>query len=215
MSIGEAERLGAIVLCGGMSRRMGRPKASLTFGPETLLARVVRLAGSAVGPIVVVAAPDQELPPLPVRVAITRDAVAGRGPLEGLAAGLAALPATVEFAYAAATDAPFLAPAWIGRLHALIGDADLAIPLVGGHLEPLGALYRCEAVRPAIESLLEAGRLRAGSIAEAVRTRTVRPEELADIDPGLRTLLNLNTPDDYARALVEAGFEPPRDSGGG
>ena len=56
---------GGIVLCGGKSTRMGVAKAVLPFGPETMLQRVVRLLGTVVAPIVVVAARDQELPPLP------------------------------------------------------------------------------------------------------------------------------------------------------
>src|ERR1700720_1408053 len=100
--------LGAIVLCGGESRRMGQPKAWLPFGPETMLQRVVRLIRSAagVGPIVVVGAPGQEVPPLPDGVDVVRDPVAGRGPLQGLAAGLAAMPAGAELVYASATDVP-------------------------------------------------------------------------------------------------------------
>ena len=41
--------LGAVVLCGGESRRMGRPKAWLPFGPERMLQRVVRLGGNCLG----------------------------------------------------------------------------------------------------------------------------------------------------------------------
>lgn len=59
--------LGAVVLCGGESRRMGRAKAWLPFGPERMLQRVVRLVREAVGPVVVVAAPGQECPPCPTR----------------------------------------------------------------------------------------------------------------------------------------------------
>ena len=54
--------IGGVILCGGESRRMGRPKAWLPFGPETLLQRVVRLIGEVVNPLVVVAAPDQDVP---------------------------------------------------------------------------------------------------------------------------------------------------------
>ena len=149
--------LGAVVLCGGESRRMGRPKAWLPFGPERLLQRVVRLVATVAGPVVVVAAPGQELPPLTGAVTIVRDPVSKRGPLQGLAAGLAALPESVALAYASATDVPFLAPAWIDRLLALIGDHDLAIPFVEGHHHPLAALYRRAVVLPAIEALLERG----------------------------------------------------------
>ena len=55
-------KVGGIVLCGGQSTRMGRPKAWLPFAGELMLQRVVRLLGTAVQPIVVVAAPEQELP---------------------------------------------------------------------------------------------------------------------------------------------------------
>ncbi|MGZ6054814.1 MAG: molybdenum cofactor guanylyltransferase, partial [Isosphaeraceae bacterium] len=56
--------VGAVILCGGESRRMGQPKAWLPFGPERMLQRVVRLVSTVTGPIVVVAAPGQELPSL-------------------------------------------------------------------------------------------------------------------------------------------------------
>jgi molybdopterin-guanine dinucleotide biosynthesis protein A len=198
--------LGAVVLCGGQSRRMGQPKAWLPFGPERLLQRVVRLIASGIdgGPIVVVAAPGQDCPPLPPSVSIVRDEVSGRGPLQGLATGLAALPEAVELAYASATDVPFLQPAWIGRLRGLIGENDLAIPLALGYHHPLAALYRRGSILPAIENLLRADRLRPVFLMESVRTRVVAADELRSVDPDLQTLRNLNTPDDYQRALDES-----------
>ena len=202
-----------IILCGGKSSRMGRPKAWLPFGTEVLLQRVVRLVGAGVGggPVVVVAAPGQDLPPLPGSSAIVRDEVAGRGPLQGLAAGLAALPNPVEFAFATATDVPFLEPGWIGRLRELIGDDDLAIPHVDGYHHPLAALYRRATVLPAVRALLAADRLRPFFLVESVRSRVVVADELRGVDPGLRTLRNLNTPEDYERALGEDEAAAGRD----
>ncbi len=91
---------GAIVLCGGQSTRMGSSKAMLPFGPERMLQRVVRLVGEAVPRenIVVVAAEGQELPPLPGEIVVTRDRRPNRGPLEGLACGLAALAEKADVA---------------------------------------------------------------------------------------------------------------------
>ncbi|HZW31679.1 MAG TPA: molybdenum cofactor guanylyltransferase [Isosphaeraceae bacterium] len=197
---------GAVVLCGGASRRMGRPKAWLPFGPERMLQRVVRLVGTAARPIVVVAAPAQELPDLPADVAIVRDPVAGRGPLQGLAAGLAALPDPVELVYATATDVPFLQPPWITRLVELLGADDLAIPFIDGYHHPLAALYRKPIVLPAIEGLLNANRLRPVFLVEAVQTRIVTEAEMRPVDPELRTLRNLNHPGDYQNALRDAGL---------
>jgi molybdopterin-guanine dinucleotide biosynthesis protein A len=193
--------LGAVVLCGGQSRRMKQPKAWLPFGSELMLQRVVRLLGAAVGPIVVVAAPGQKIPCVPDSVTIVRDRVASRGPLQGLAAGLEAMPDMVELVYASATDVPFLQPAWIERLATLIGEDDLAIPYVGGFHHPLAALYRRSAVLPAIEELLQQDQLRPVFLLEMVNTRVVTAKELRVVDPELKTLRNLNTPEDYRKAL--------------
>src|SRR5262245_21810446 len=97
-----------IVLCGGRSSRMGRPKAWLPFGGELMLARVVRLLREEADPVVVVAAPDQDVPPLPAEVVVVRDEEKGRGPLQGLAAGLDALRGRAEAAYLSSCDVPFL-----------------------------------------------------------------------------------------------------------
>jgi molybdopterin-guanine dinucleotide biosynthesis protein A len=186
---------------------MGQPKAWLPFGPEAMLQRVVRLLGESAAPIVVVAAPGQQLPSLPEKIAIVRDPVADRGPLQGLAAGLAALPDDVEFAYATATDVPFLQPAWVERLVDLIGPRDLAIPEIGGYLHPLAALYRTRTVLPAIEALLAEGRLRPAFLVETLEALRVDADAMRAVDPDLATLRNLNTPEDYRQALIDAGFE--------
>ncbi len=196
--------IAAVILCGGESRRMGRSKAWLPFGDELMLQRVVRLAGTAASPIVVVAAPGQELPSLHGDASIVRDPVAGRGPLQGLAAGLGAVPDSIELVYATATDVPFLEPRWIGRLVELSAGYDLVIPFVDGYHHPLAALYRPRTVLPAIEGLLREDRLRLAFLIELVRTRVVDEGEMRAIDPALRTLRNLNVPHDYQQALRDA-----------
>jgi molybdopterin-guanine dinucleotide biosynthesis protein A len=198
---------GAVVLSGGKSRRMGRPKAWLAFGKERMLQRVVRLVGTVAQPVVVVAAPGQELPELAPEVLIARDSVADRGPLQGLAAGLSAIADSVELVYATSTDVPFLNPLWITRLVELIEESDLAIPLVRDFHHPLAALYRRSAVLPAIDRLLRGDRLRPVFLIEAVKTRIVSEAELRSVDPEMQTLRNLNFPEDYTRALADAGLE--------
>jgi molybdopterin-guanine dinucleotide biosynthesis protein A len=197
---------GAVVLCGGHSRRMGRPKAWLPFGPEVMVQRVVRLLTDVTESLVVVAAPGQEIPTLPDSIRVVRDEVSDRGPLQGLAAGLAALPNEVELAYATATDVPFLQPAWVIRLAELIGEHDLVIPEVGGYLHPLAALYRKKTVLPAVERLLAEDRLRPVFLLDVLQALKVDAQTLRQIDAELGTLRNLNTPEDYQQALLDAGF---------
>lgn len=203
--------LGGVVVCGGQSRRMGRPKAWLPFGGETLLARTVRRVSEAAWPVVVVAAPGQDIPPIPVDVLVVRDAVQGRGPLQGLAAGLAALEGRADAAFISSTDAPFLEPALIRRLARLReGGYDIAVIRADGHYHPLCAVYSCSA-RAEAEALLAADRLRPFFLFE--RMRTIVADEallledpaLAEVDPRLRSLRNLNTPEDYEAALRELG----------
>src|SRR5687768_2100936 len=119
-------RVGGIVLCGGQSTRMGRPKAWLPVGDELMLSRVVRVMSEVVSPIVVVAAPGQELPPLAADVLIARDAHPGRGPLEGLRAGLLGLRGSADAAFVSSCDVPLLEPTFIRRMIELLGDAGIA-----------------------------------------------------------------------------------------
>ena len=179
---------------------MGVPKATLPFGAETMLQRVVRLLGTVVSPIVVVAAQGQTLPTLPNEVTITRDEREARGPLEGLRAGLKALPQSVDAAYVTSCDVPLLVPAFVERMIELLGDHDIAVMEVDGFPHPLSAVYRRDTL-PHVESLLANDRLRPVFLFDAVRTRRVQPAEMTVVDPELRTLRNLNTQEDYLAAL--------------
>ena len=192
-----------IVLCGGQSSRMGRPKAWLPFAGETMLGRVVRLLGTVVSPVIVVAAPGQDLPTLPAEVEVVRDPERGRGPLQGLAAGLLALTGRVGAAYVSSCDVPFLQPSFVRRMIELLGDQSIAVPDVGGYRHPLAAVYRVE-VLDVVRRLLEEDRLRPAFLFDRVPTRLANESELAAVDPGLQTLRNLNTPQDYETALREA-----------
>jgi molybdenum cofactor guanylyltransferase len=195
---------GGIVLAGGKSTRMGTSKALLPFGPETMLQRVVRILSSVVSPVVVVAAAGQELPDLPADVILTRDERAGRGPLEGLRAGLRALPATVDRAYVTSCDVPLLVPGFVTEMLALSEGHHVAVMEIAGFPHPLSAIYR-RATLPFIEDLLAQDKLRPVFLYEQVDTRKVQPEEIT-ADPALQTLRNLNTREDYEQALHHEGY---------
>ncbi len=190
---------------------MGTSKALLDFGGETMLQRVVRLLGTVVSPIVAVAAPQQPLPELDASIIVTRDEQEGRGPLEGLRAGLKALPDTVDVAYVTSCDVPLLVPAFVRRMIDLAGDSDIVIMELDGFPQPLSAVYRRRTVLPAVEALLAADRRRLVFLFETTKTRRVLPAEVADVDPQLLTLRNLNTPEDYRDALARAGLSSSPD----
>jgi molybdopterin-guanine dinucleotide biosynthesis protein A len=184
---------------------MGTSKALLPFGGETMLQRVVRLLGTVVSPIIVVAAREQSLPALPDEVRVTRDERDAKGPLEGIRAGLSALPESIDAAYITSCDVPLLVPAFVKRMIELMGDHDIAVMEIDGFPHPLSAIYR-RSTLPIAESLLTQDRLRPVFLFDAVRTRRVKPEEMTIVDPELRTLRNLNTQEDYRAALADAGI---------
>lgn len=194
--------VGGIILCGGESRRMGQPKAWLPFAGERMLPRVVRILNEVVSPIAVVAAPGQDLPPLPASVPIVRDAMAGRGPLQGISDGLRALTGAVDSAYVSSCDVPLLQPAFVRRMIDLLGDNQMCVPCCNAIHHPLAAVYRVD-VAPVIDRLLAQNRLRLQCVMDELRTRIVTEVELRDVDPGLKSLQNLNTPQEYEAARRE------------
>ena len=187
-----------IVLCGGRSSRMGQPKAWLPFGNELMLQRTVRTLRDVVNSVVVVAAPQQDVPALPADVEIVRDEVDGHGPLQGLAAGLAALEGKADAAFLSSCDMPLLTPAFVRRVIETLGERTAAVPRVDDHLHPLAGAYRLS-VLPHVRAMLAAKQFRLSDLFGRVPTRYIEAHELADLD----SLRNVNTPEEYAAALRE------------
>jgi molybdopterin-guanine dinucleotide biosynthesis protein A len=203
-----------IVLAGGRSSRMGTPKAALEWHGSTLLRRVVGVVGRSIdGPVVVVRASGQTLPWLPDGVEVVEDAREGRGPLQGLAAGLAAVRDRAHAAYVSSTDVPLLHPRFIRRvLAALDDDVDVVLPEVGGFRHPLAAVYRTE-LADVVERLIAEDRMRPAFLFESCRVRRLDADALladpalAALDPDLDSVLNLNEPSDYEAARARPAPE--------
>src|SRR5215472_6374496 len=151
-----------VVLAGGRSSRMGSPKAALEWHGSTLLRRTVGIvARAAGGPVVVVRAAGQDLPDLPPGTIVVTDPREGKGPLQGIAAGLAALAGQAEAAFVCSTDLPFLHPAFVRRVLRVVhdGHADVCLPIARGYPQPLAAAYRTSLADTA-ERLVKEDRLR-------------------------------------------------------
>src|SRR5262249_22847879 len=147
-------------------------------------------------------------PKLPAETEVVCDERERRGPLEGLRAGLKYLEGRADAVYLSSCDVPFLKPAFIRRLIELTGGHQACVPRVDGLYHPLAAVYRLD-IQSVLERLLAQDRLRASQLIESVSARLVEPGELVDVDPNLESLQNINTPDEYARALARldtAGF---------
>ena len=202
-------RTAAIVLAGGRSTRMRRPKASLEWHGSTLVRRAAGLAARVVdGPVVVVRARDQELPPLPRHVEVAQDARDARGPLEGIAAGLAVVGDRADAVFVCGVDTPLLHPALIAHVMGVLAqdpEADVALPVAHGFAHPLCAAYRTS-IAGHLHELLAEDRLATTPLLRSCRVRELDEAALLadhavrEHDPELRSLLNLNAPQEYAAA---------------
>src|SRR5215472_348216 len=190
----------AVVLTGGKSSRMGRPKALLLFDGEPLIVHLVRALKRMFAETVIVAAPDQELPDLPAT--LVRDEVAYQGPVGGIYYGLKA--ASGEFCFVTSCDVPFLNPALISYLTSQISHYDVVVPFWENRFQPLHAVYRTT-VLPLLKGQLDRGELRPIYLFDKVQTCKVDEDVIRRFDPEGLSFLNMNTPDDYERALQRWG----------
>jgi molybdenum cofactor guanylyltransferase len=198
-----------VVLVGGRSSRMGAAKAGLEWHGSTLLWRTVCvLQRGTGGPIVVVRAPGQDLPPLPPGTEVVADPREGLGPVQGIATGLTALAGRAEVCFVAATDMPFLHPAFVRRtVRAALPGTDVALPFVRGFRQPLAAAYR-RSVAPVAEELLASGLLSPPQlfarceVAVLDEAALLADPALAAVDAALDSIINVNEPADYEAARV-------------
>jgi molybdopterin-guanine dinucleotide biosynthesis protein A len=206
--IAEVQTAAGVVLAGGRSTRMGQPKAALAWHGSTFLYRTAALLGRTVGgPVVVVAAPGQVLPDLPVGVAVVEDPVEGLGPMQGVAAGLAAVADRAGTAFVCSTDMPFLHPAFVRRVVRALAesDADMVLPVAKGFRQPLAAGYRTS-LAGLLTRLIGEGDLRPGmlfkhcAVTQLDDTQLLTDTALARFDPELESVVNINTPDEYTAA---------------
>jgi len=186
-----------IVLCGGKSSRMGRPKWSLPLGSETCLLRTIRILQEVVSPIVVVAAEDQQITGLPQEIILTRDRIPEKGPLAGISAGLECLKHEhgITSAYVTSCDVPLLKPEFVAAVIERLDERELGVVKEETFHHPLAAVYRLS-LADRVRKLLDADRLRPLFLIEESDSREIEVEELRPVDPEFDSLRNMNTPED-------------------
>jgi molybdopterin-guanine dinucleotide biosynthesis protein A len=190
------------ILAGGASSRMGEDKSRLELGGRTFVETAAEaLRGVASRVSVVSSRQGAESHGLPV----VEDLRAGLGALGGLHAALASCRA--EWAAVVACDLPFVTGELMARLLSECTDeTDAVVPVQeDGRVQPLCALYRARVCVGEVAEMIRVGELRPRALLTRVRSRLVAFEELRDLKGSARFFLNVNTPEDYARAIDEGG----------
>ena len=193
-------RVTGVIQAGGKSTRMGgEPKALMELGGRRIVERVLDAVRPVVDDVLIVT----NTPALYgfLGVPMVADVYPDHGSLGGIFSGLRAVPG--DAAFTVACDMPFLHPDVARLVIDRAGEADVVIPRVGEQLETMHALY-AKACLPHIERRLKAGRLKIVGFFEDVRVVEVDQAEVARVRPPDVVFMNVNTPDELARARALA-----------
>jgi molybdopterin-guanine dinucleotide biosynthesis protein A len=188
---------------------MGADKASLAWDRSTILQRMVAELARRFDDLVVVAGPLRGAPAPAwsgTDARLVRDSEAFQGPVLALRLGLATVH--TEVAFVCACDLPFVNADLALALCDIAAGHDAAIPMVDGRMQVLHAAYRKSAL-PALDAMIERGTRKLQDLVYRLDARMVAADDLRAYDPELRSFLNVNTPEDYARALPLAGKPVP------
>jgi molybdenum cofactor guanylyltransferase len=190
----------AIILAGGDSQRMGRDKASLLLGEQTLLQRVIATMQQIFPHVIIsVRQPRSDIDLPQVCDEPTDDGMpVSSGPLAGVAASLARV--TTPWSFVIACDMPFVVPAMVELLGKYRGKCQAVVPVVQGHPQTLTAFYESSCLDTIRAHIASGGKNSLRAVLEKLRVRYVDETDLLKTDPALRSFFDLDTPQDVASA---------------
>ncbi|WP_418792053.1 molybdenum cofactor guanylyltransferase [Phosphitispora sp. TUW77] len=192
----------AVVLAGGKSTRMGRDKALIRVTENRMLEGVVKVLAPEFPEIIISSnASSHNIP----GTRIIPDTVFGQGPLGGIYTCLKDSGHQVNFVVAC--DMPFIESRLAVHLVSLAPGYDAVIPRMGGHYQPLFAVYTKKCL-PAIETSLNNGRNRIVSFYSKINSRFVGPDEIRQFGDLDMMFFNVNTPGDLNIAQKMALHAP-------
>lgn len=194
-----ADCRGAVILAGGDSKRLGRPKALLDFNGLSLIELIIKRLNPFFRQITVVTDRPELFSGLPIRLSDDIIKLDQKSPLRGIHAGLKTLDLPYQFV--TACDMPFLNLEMIKYMARFAADFDAVVPLIGNYYQPLHAFYsRCCAEM--IEKQLRCGSYKVSDLYKKLNIRFLSAEEIMRFDPEQKSFFNINTWSDYERALA-------------
>jgi molybdopterin-guanine dinucleotide biosynthesis protein A len=189
-------KITGVIQAGGKSTRMGgEPKALMDLGGRRIIDRVLDVVRAVADDLLIVT----NTPALYASLGLpmVADLFPEHGSLGGIYTGLKA--AGGDAAFTVACDMPFLVPEVVRLVIGRAPEADVVIPRVGEQLETLHACYGKACLGP-IERRLRSGRLKIVGFFPDVRVLVVPEEALAPFGDPRLIFMNVNTPEDLARA---------------
>jgi molybdopterin-guanine dinucleotide biosynthesis protein A len=193
-----------LILCGGKSSRMGRPKAFLPYAGTTFIEHQIELARQTFEDFFLVTNDPDAFSHF--GVTIVEDVISGQGPLGGILSGL--LACRTPQVFVVACDMPLVDGELIRKIHSESVDCDACLLAHDHRVEPLFGIYARSCIKP-IESFIASGRLKMQDLLCEISLKTVNVPEREGRDDRLPTYFNVNSPQDYSRLLDELALNGP------
>ena len=185
-----------MIQAGGKSTRMGgQPKALMELGGRRIIDRVLDVLRAVTDDLLIVTNTPDAYASLGLRM--VPDVFPDHGSLGGIYSGLRAAPG--DAAFTVACDMPFLMPEVARLVIDRASLADVVVPLSGGRFETLHASYGKSCLGP-IEHRLHDGRLKIAGFFDEVRVFVIPEDEVARFRRPDLVFMNVNTPEELARA---------------
>ncbi len=188
-----------LVLAGGRSRRMGRPKEFLSFGGTTLVEHLLSVSREMFSEVYLVTNEPESFSHL--TDAVVKDILPYRGPLGGILSGL--LVAAHPYAFVIPCNMPLVNGRLIRQMAAHRHDTDVLVLSHKTGVEPLLGIYSKNCIKPMEESLFS-GQQKVGTFLSGVAVKLFPyPDDLANRSD-LPAYFNVNTPQDYSAILTRS-----------
>jgi len=190
-----SNKVTAVVLAGGGSTRMGQDKALLKLGNKTMIERVVGPLQSIFENIIVVTNTPSKYKMLN-NIKFVSDCIniEEKNSLIGLYSGLK--QSETSHIFVIGCDMPFVNSELITYMVNSLKDEDVVVPFVGGHYQPLYAIYG-KTCTEEFEKLLEQKWYKIIDVFKNANVKKIIEEDINKIDPSMICFENINTYDQY------------------
>lgn len=186
-----------VILAGGENTRMPVLKAFIKVKGEPIIERnLTVMNGLFKDTLIVTNQPDLYSH---LGVPLLGDVHNIRGPMTGIFTAL--LNSNDPWIFISACDMPFISRELINYMHSQRSGSDAVVPSIKGKAEPLFAFYS-RRLLSSMEKTLLSGRRGLKDFLKTKKVKYISAGEVKRFDPGARSFINLNTPQDVDRHIA-------------
>lgn len=185
-----------LVLSGGRNTRLPVLKGLLDVGGQSIVERNLALMREATGAAWLSTNEPERY--FEYGAPMVGDVVSDCGPMGGIYSAFIALPRASAL-LVCGCDMPFIKPRVLRMILSEPGG-DVVVPVFDGEPQPLLALYRASAIGAMKAALLQ-GRYGLRRVLRELDAVYLKEDDIRSVDPQGESFININTPEDYARAF--------------